>query len=561
MANRQLPQPNGDQPRAALYARVSSQHQAEKDLSIPSQLKLLRQYATDHGFLVYREYVDEARSGRTDQRAAFQDLIAEAKRKDSPFQVILCWKFSRFARSREDSVIYKSLLRKRGIQVISVSEPVDDTPAGFLLEGILECVDEFYSKNLAVEVMRGLREAVKQGRRPGGNAPFGYRYTLVQNNGQSRKVLEPDGERAGIVREIFQLHQDNHGVKSIASLLNRRPPEARGYRTWNGASIHKLLTNPVYTGDTVWNRTYRNGPLKNQPKPKEEWVVAEKTHPAVVSTDVFEAVQKRLGARAPAVRPPAEVGSSRPLSGLIKCGVCGSKFVAKYGYGKLGKRYDYYSCSQVLWRGTDQCTNRRFPAGLLEQTVTSRVKEVVFRPEVIREVVDMVNERLALVCDECRDELAEVERALGRLEEQQERYYRAIEQGKLDLEVVNRRLHELKNEENELLQKRARLQETLADDQPIRASDDEIVRHVRELVSLLEVSSPKALRGFLETFIQKVEIFPDGRIDIYYFPPLEGLASLSRVAERVGFEPTRELAPPTRFPVAPLRPTRASLRP
>jgi hypothetical protein len=78
---------------------------------------------------------------------------------------------------------------------------------------------------------------------------------------------------------------------------------------------------------------------------------------------------------------------------------------------------------------------------------------------------------------------------------------------------------------------------------------------------MLELSTPRVLRGFLETFIQKVEVFPDGRIDIYYFPPLEGLASLSSVAERVGFEPTRELAPPTRFPVAPLRPTRASLRP
>src|SRR3990172_4028808 len=122
--------------KVALYARVSSEKQAEKDLSISSQLKALRAYAEKQGWLVYREFIDEAESARSADRPAFQEMIALTKSKEKSFDAILVWKLSRFARNREDSIIYKSLLRKRGIQVVSVSEPTDDSPVGRLLEGM-----------------------------------------------------------------------------------------------------------------------------------------------------------------------------------------------------------------------------------------------------------------------------------------------------------------------------------------------------------------------------------------------------------------------------------------
>lgn len=141
--------------KAVLYARVSSEKQAEKDLSISAQLKALRKYAAEKGYEVIREFVDEAESARTANRPAFQEMIALAKSKPKPFDVILVWKLSRFARNREDSIVYKSLLRKRGIQVVSIKERVDDSPAGALLEGMIEVIDEFYSANLAQEPVGG----------------------------------------------------------------------------------------------------------------------------------------------------------------------------------------------------------------------------------------------------------------------------------------------------------------------------------------------------------------------------------------------------------------------
>jgi site-specific DNA recombinase len=119
--------------KAAIYARVSSEKQAEKDLSIPAQLKALRKYALERGWDIVHEYIDEAESAKSANRPAFQEMIAAAKKKDKPFDSILVWKLSRFARKREDSIIYKSVLRRRGISVISINERIDNSVSGRLL--------------------------------------------------------------------------------------------------------------------------------------------------------------------------------------------------------------------------------------------------------------------------------------------------------------------------------------------------------------------------------------------------------------------------------------------
>ena len=156
---------------AALYARVSSDRQ-DVDLSISSQLKALREYADRNGYQAVREYVDEAESGRSIDRPGFKAMIGAARQDANPFSAILVWKLSRFARNREDSIIYKSLLRKHGVQVISINEPLDDSPSGRLLEGIIEVIDEFYSANLSQDVVRGMRENASRGFFVGGQSPL-----------------------------------------------------------------------------------------------------------------------------------------------------------------------------------------------------------------------------------------------------------------------------------------------------------------------------------------------------------------------------------------------------
>ena len=132
---------------AALYARVSSDRQ-DVDLSVSAQLRALRDHARKNGYMVVGEFVDEAESGRIADRPQFRRMIDEATKPEAPFKEILVWKFSRFTRKREHAVAFKSMLRRKGVRVISITEHADDTPTGKLLEAIIESVDEFYSENL-----------------------------------------------------------------------------------------------------------------------------------------------------------------------------------------------------------------------------------------------------------------------------------------------------------------------------------------------------------------------------------------------------------------------------
>ena len=117
--------------------------------------------------------MDEAESGRVADRPQFRKMIEEGRQPKTPFQVVLVWKFSRFTRKREYAVTFKSMLRRKGIRVVSITEHADDSPTGKLMEAIIESVDELYSENLAQEITRGMREAASRGFFLGPKAPFG----------------------------------------------------------------------------------------------------------------------------------------------------------------------------------------------------------------------------------------------------------------------------------------------------------------------------------------------------------------------------------------------------
>ena len=141
---------------AALYARVSSDRQ-DVNLSVAVQHRAPRDYADRNGCVIAREYIDEAEIGRIADRPQFRRMLDDAGEPEAPFQEILVWKFSRFTPKREHVVAFKSMLRKRGIRVTSITEHAYDSPTGKLMEAIIESVDEFYSDNLAEEVRWGTR--------------------------------------------------------------------------------------------------------------------------------------------------------------------------------------------------------------------------------------------------------------------------------------------------------------------------------------------------------------------------------------------------------------------
>ena len=182
---------------AACYIRVSTEDQTE--YSPEAQHRALEHYARQHQLTISPEhvYIDAGISGRrAETRPAFMAMIAAAKKRPPPFSVILVHKFDRFARNREDSIVYKSMLRRQcGVQVVSITEHLEDDKMSLILEAMLEAMAEYYSINLGDEVRKGMREKARRGELQTA-PPFGY--------GVKDNILQPVPREAFVVQEIYR---------------------------------------------------------------------------------------------------------------------------------------------------------------------------------------------------------------------------------------------------------------------------------------------------------------------------------------------------------------------
>ena len=404
---------------AALYARVSSDRQ-DVDLSVAAQLRALRDYAEKNGYSVAREYVDEAESGRVADRPQFREMIEQGSRPNAAFQVILVWKFSRFTRKREHAVAFKSMLRRKGVKVVSITEHADNSPTGKLMEAIIESVDEFYSENLAQEVVRGMREAASRGFFLGSKAPFGYKRVKVNDGAKERPILEVDPATAPIVKEMFESSLRGNGLKEICRELNDRGITNRGNR-WYKGGLHYLLTNEAYTGTAVWGRISKGEKAQDPVRVEGAW-------PALVSRDLFVAVQQAMRERAPAVQRPARVGSKFLLSGLLRCGVCGRPYI---GQGAKSGQYGYYICGTLFREGAGTCSARYLNAPRVEDFIVEKIRERILTEETIVELVTLVVEEIDAMAGELAGRLEVIGAELLDVRKRLQRLYEALETSEL----------------------------------------------------------------------------------------------------------------------------------
>ncbi len=303
---------------AAAYVRVSTDDQME--LSPDSQMEKIREYAAKNGLLLLSEYIfhDDGISGRAaEKRPGFQQMIATAKDPSHPFDVIIVWKFSRFARNQEESIFYKSILRSKcKVDVVSVSEPLIAGPFGSLIERIIEWMDEFYSVRLAEEVKRSMTVNAKTGALQA-TPSFGYR---VENR---QLVIVP--EEAEIIREIFRRFISGDAMFRIAKDLS-----ARGIRTHRGnpfenRTIDYILNNPVYLGKLRWTptgRTRRN--FKN-----EDSIIADALHEPIIDVETWDAAQARCAELKKSYKRYGKPSSERKhwLCGVVRCSACGATLI------------------------------------------------------------------------------------------------------------------------------------------------------------------------------------------------------------------------------------------
>ena len=306
----------------AAYIRVSDERQDE--YSPDSQIKKIREYARKEGFFIPDEYVfyDDGISGKsTKKRDEFNRMIAVAKDKSHPFERIYVWKFSRFARNQEESLVYKNLLRKCGVNVVSVSEPIPEDHFGSLIERIIEWMDEFYLINLSAEVIRGMTEKASRGE-PTCAPPYGY---IMKD-----KKYYPDEEsgKADIIREIFNMYANGAKHREIAILLGQRGVRTKYGNPPDNRWIYYVLRNPCYIGKIRWSLNGVSAVNKFD-FDNENIMVVDGHHEPLISMELWEKVQEMLVAQKKAY--PKYARKEQPvewmLKGLVRCSACGSTLV------------------------------------------------------------------------------------------------------------------------------------------------------------------------------------------------------------------------------------------
>ena len=302
----------------AAYVRVSDERQDE--YSPDSQLKKIREYAAKEGYLIPDEYVfyDDGISGKSvRKRADFNRMIALAKDKDHSFDRIYVWKLSRFARNQEESIVYKNLLRKIGVSVVSVSEPLPEGPFGSLIERIIEWMDEFYLINLGTEVSRGMNEKVSRGE-PAVPAPFGY------INGDKTYLPDEESGAADVIREIFQRYADGEKQREIAISLGQRGIRTRRGNMPENRWVEYILWNPAYIGKIRWTPD-GSKVVSKRDYTNENIMLIDGNWQPLISIELWDKVQDMLTAQKLAYSKYAK--RQQPieymLKGLVKCSVCG----------------------------------------------------------------------------------------------------------------------------------------------------------------------------------------------------------------------------------------------
>jgi len=454
----------------------------------------------------------QRRSGSSIDRPGFQNMIASARQKITPFEAILVWKLSRFARNREDSIIYKSLLRKHGIQVISINEPVEDTPSGKLLEGIIEVIDEFYSANLSQDVLRGLRENASRGFYNGGRPLYGYVRVKVKDGATSRTKLEPDPKTAPITQRIFRECLAGKGLKAIARSLNGDGISSRTGKKWGATSIEKILHNEAYMGIMVWGKRTKN---PSQIINGTVLLRTEGAWPALIDGTTFAQVQLRLAARAPQVIHPREVDSPYLLSGIMRCGVCGAAMV---GQGS-SRHYHYYMCGNARRKGREVCPSPILPKDRVEGFIIDRIKSYILTEENLEELVRLTNEELCQSCSENRERLELIQAQIEEMDNRLSKLYDAIETGDFKATELAPRLRALSRKKEELLQAKTDAEEILRY-KSVDMADPQVVKdYADDLRNLLAKSSITEQRSFLKSFVERIEV-DESEAKVYYTIPM-----------------------------------------
>lgn len=515
--------------KAVIYARVSSEDQAEEEVPIQGQIRECQAFAAAKGWQVVEVFKDEGISGRTDERPAFQRMMALAKEKPKPFDVIVAWKANRLSRKLEHRLTYQALLRRKGVKVSLVKEPEFDGALGFLVESILAVVDEFLTLQIGEDVLRGQKEVARQGYSAGGRPPKGYRSAKkvlgLKKSGEPifRTAWEPDPEWRDKAFEAFQKAADG---RSFAEIV-----QATGVVA-NKSSLSTYLHNRAFIGERIYNRERHIETKAIRVKnPQQDWVVVPNAHEAIVPIELFNKVQEVLANKHSSHFSDRTLRSDYLLAGRLWC----TKHQCNY-VGWANQDREYYACSLRNKNLIPASECPLLKKGAVEEFILKVVTEEILQRESVQRALVTIEEETQREKEAASGKVTALEGEIKEVEEELSRYQNAIAKG-ISPEA-------LADPMNRCYQKLAQLKSRLAEIQArtrsaIDITDELVSEVIQSAKQQLEEGTSEEIKLLLRDLIIEdgVEITGEEVTIRYTFQkPDTKVAYL--LAPQVGFEPT-----------------------
>ena len=517
---------------AVTYQRVSTKEQAtaggrHEGFSIPAQREANRRKADALSAEVVAEFVDAGESARSAKRPELQRMLDYI----ATHQVTYCivHKVDRLARNRLDDVDIHRHLIDAGVQLVSVTENIDETPSGMLLHGIMSSIAEFYSRNLAAEVTKGMTQKVANGGTPS-RAPIGYlNVRRTDDQGREYRTVEIDPGRAPLIRWVFETYaKGEHTVPDLLAEATARglttvPTPKRPSGPVGRSTFFKLLRNPYYIGQVRYQGALYPG-----------------THEPIVDAETWQQVQILLDTRATAGERRRK--HDHYLKGTLYCGTCKSRLQLDYARNKQGIRYAYYICTGRATKRTS-CTRKAVPVGVAEQLVADCYHQIAITEHTYAQLAQRVEAAFDQRLAERSQALDDLTGTKHRLEAEADKLLEAHFADAIDLPTLKRHQDRIRIA---LADVTKRLEAERHDHEGPRQHLATALRLLADCATMYERTDDLGKRLANQAFYQRILITEDEKAAIQLNEPFAALAptstdvrcsTTSDLVEHRGFEP------------------------
>ena len=479
---------------AVIYTRFSSDMQDTN--STLAQARACKEYAERNNMKIVKIYSDEAYSGTNDNRPQFQQMIKDSKLMQ--FDAIIVHKLDRFSRDRNNSTTYRAILKKNGVDIISVLEPLDNSPESIILMSVLEGMAEYYSKNLSREVKKGQKEIALKGKWTGGVPALGFDIN-------EHKMHIINEQEAQTIRLIFKLYSEGFGYSHIIDELNRLEYKTKNNKTFSKGSLYSILTNEKYKGTYVFNKiaTRENGKRNaHKSKPLDEIIKIENMIPSIVADDIWNKVYDRMKSNMKSTFKAKEVYL---LSGILFCKECGAGIIGSRKSVR-NEHIGYYICSNRKNKRT--CDAPSIRKDEIETQILDKVTNDIFSPSKIDEWCIKINTFNLKKLKESHNDKELIGKELSKTEKEIEKIINAILKD-IPVESLKDKLQELENKKKTLKNKLSELEIYLEFDLP---SLDK-VRHFLNNIYTIRSLEPEQQKTLIKQYIGRIEL--DKKKDVF----------------------------------------------